>query len=206
MAVVLGLHGLLAAGLLQLGAWKDRHGPPPMHAPLLVWLLDQKPQRAAAPAAAARPRTPPATAAQRPDALHRRPVPSVPGEPHAITLPAAASTAQPAPVAPLAQAAPAASAASAPLNLALPRGASSPWRTRNPALDDPRTASQKPTVESRIAVALGGSDNITEEPLGDGRIRMRRGKSCVVVVPNRAQTLDPFNASAMPKARVADKC
>lgn len=97
--------------------------------------------------------------------------------------------------------------ASAPLNLTLPRGASAPWRVeRNPALDDPRSNSPKPTLESRIAAALGGSDQITEYRLEDGSVRLKRGNSCVVVRPNRNATLDPFNGSARQQPRLLDRC
>jgi len=94
----------------------------------------------------------------------------------------------------------------APLNLALPRGASAPWRGRNPALDDPRSNTPRATLETRLAEALGGTDQITEERLDDGRLRLRRGNSCVVVHPNRAERLDPWNASVLPKMRGVEKC
>jgi hypothetical protein len=61
-------------------------------------------------------------------------------------------------------------------------------------------------VESRISAALGGSDRITEYRLEDGSVRLRRGNSCVVVRPNRAGTLDPFNASAQQMPRLLDRC
>jgi hypothetical protein len=90
--------------------------------------------------------------------------------------------------------------------LRLPQGASAPWRQRHPGLDDPRLRRLPATVESRIAGALGGSDEITQENMSDGRIRLRRGKDCVIVTPNRAQTLDPWNGSAYPKPRGAQGC
>ena len=99
-----------------------------------------------------------------------------------------------------------AAVAPAPLNLALPRGASAPWRRANPALDDPRSNSPAPTLESRIAAALGGSDQITEYRLEDGSVRLKRGNSCVIVRPNRSSTLEPFNASAQQRPRLVDRC
>ena len=39
-------------------------------------------------------------------------------------------------------------------------------------LDDPRSNTPKPTLESRIAAALGGSDQITEYRLEDGSVRL----------------------------------
>lgn len=191
--VVLGLHvlGLLLA--LRLGAWADR-GPTPQPAPLLVWLQVQ-------PAAAAR-HIAPRTAIPKPRA------------PLAITSPAIAP-----PIAPLTEAAapavvtvqPPTAEAPAPaapraLDLTLPRGASAPWRGRNPALDDPRANTARTTLEDRIARALGGSDLITEFRLEDGSVRLRRGNACVVVRPNRAQALDPFNGSAQLRPRLLDRC
>lgn len=114
-------------------------------------------------------------------------------EPQAITLP------PPEPAAPV---------ASAPLNLVLPRAPQAPWRNgRNPALDDPRANTARVrTIEDRIAGVLGGSDQITEEHLADGSVRFRRGPSCVIARPNRAQAIDPFNASVSPKPRLIDSC
>ena len=97
----------------------------------------------------------------------------------------------------------------APLNLALPRGASAPWRVRSPVLDDERAnsnAAARQTIEARIAAALGGSDHVTEERLDDGRLRLRRGSQCVIAHPNRAERIDPFNSSVLPKLRGLEKC
>ncbi len=123
-------------------------------------------------------------------------------EPQAITPPT--------PAAPPEDTAGTASARPQPLNLALPgrsRGASAPAHDpRDPALDDPRSNSPKPTLESRIAAALGGNDQITEYRLEDGSVRLKRGNSCVVVRPNRASALDPFNGSAQIRPRLLDRC
>ncbi|KPF94113.1 hypothetical protein IP87_19845 [beta proteobacterium AAP121] len=102
--------------------------------------------------------------------------------------------------------APVASTAAPPLNLALPRSASAPWRARNPALDDPRSNTPPQTLESRIAKALGGVDGIEEFRLEDGSVRFKRGNSCVIARPNRAGALDPFNASAQIRPRLLDSC
>ncbi|HQC96195.1 MAG TPA: hypothetical protein PK306_10850 [Aquabacterium sp.] len=93
-----------------------------------------------------------------------------------------------------------------PLNLALPRGAVAPWRGRNPALDDAHSNTPRSTLEARMAKELGGPDHIVEERLGDGSVRFRRGDACVVVRPNQAERLDPWNASVLPKARGVEKC
>ena len=134
-----------------------------------------------------------------------------PAGPRAITLPAPAPEPAPVPAeSPFSAPTP---APAAPLNLALPgaaRGASAPWRDPkfegNPALDDTHSNNPTPTLESRIAAALGGSDQITEHRLEDGSVRLKRGSSCVVVRPNRASALDPFNASARARPRLLDRC
>lgn len=196
--VVLGLHGLGLLLALRLGAWADR-SPAPPPAPVLVWL-------APPPAVADRPTAAPA--APRPARqLRERETVRRPAEPQAITLPPAPAPTQAMDVTVPAEAeAPPAAAPPAPLNLALPRGASAPWRQRHPALDDARVLTPGATLEGRIAAALGGSDRITQERLDDGRIRFRRGSECVVAHPNRAERIDPFNASVSPKARPMEKC
>ena len=202
MVLVLGLHALALWWLLNLGVWRDRMPSPKDIAPLTVQVLRWLPGAAATNKAALKPT--PATAAH---ALAPARAPAA--DPRAITLPTPSScesaTPEAAAPAPLAAQA-AASAASRPLDLRMPLAAAAPWRGHKPALNDPRTTSPRPTVESRIAAALGGSDNITEEPLGDGRVRMHRGTGCVVVHPNRAQVLDPFNGSVFPKPRGVEKC
>ena len=205
--LVVGLHALLLLGAWRLQAWQDRGLPAQSQAPLIVWLQaaprpDARPTRALPVPRPALPATPaqplPAMAPARAQAI-TWPLPAP--EPAPTPAPAESPVAAPAP------------AHAAPLNLALPsrqRGASAPWRgagvERNPALDDPRSNSPKPTLESRIAAALGGSDQITEYRLEDGSVRLKRGNSCVVVRPNRASTLDPFNASAQFRPRLIDRC
>ena len=129
--------------------------------------------------------------------------------PQAAALPAAASasapTATPAPVmagprSPAVGAAPE-EPASAPLRLDLPRTA---LPSRHPALDDGRVRSAPATVEARIARAAAAT--WTEEALGDGRVRYRRGDECVVSTPSRDGSLDPFNQAAAPKARGSGPC
>ncbi len=206
---MLALHVALLAGAWRLQAWQDRGVAAPTQAPLIVWLpgapRPAAPAERATEAAQARP-------APRLQALPWRP----PREPQAITLPASpaeagadagvtsppsALSALPAPTAP-----PAASVPATPLNLALPRSASAPWRSRNPALDDPRSNTPPLTLESRIAKALGGVDGIQEFRMEDGSVRFKRGNSCVIARPNRAGALDPFNASAQIRPRLLDSC
>lgn len=176
---------MLGVGLgLRLGAWADRSPPPPRQAPLELRLLrltlpaTPAPQ---APAAAAPPRTPaPLAQRQRPDDTLQ-----------AITLPAPAT--QEAPAVPSAPAS-AASAPPQPLNLALPRGASAPWRAaRNPAVDDPRSNLGKLTLEQKLADAMGGDGRWVEEPIDADHRRLKRGNTCIYLQRPRAAQLDPFN-------------
>ncbi len=206
--LVLALHALLLAGAWRLQAWQDRGPAAPAQAPLIVWLPGAP--RPALPAAKPpeQPEQPQAAPAQRAPATPPRAL----REPQAITWPASPAepgldaVAQPPVSAAPAVPAPAAAGPVPPLNLALPRGASAPWRGRNPALDDPRSNTPPPTLESRIAKALGGVDGIQEFRLEDGSVRFKRGNNCVIARPNRAGALDPFNASAQIRPRLLDSC
>ena len=202
--LVLALHALAMLGALRLGVWDDRQPPPREQPPLMVWLSEGPPPARtvppeAAPAASPRKaRTPRETRDTREPPRRR--------EAQAITLPAAAPNTPAADAAASAKPHTAPAAKPAPLNLVLPRAASAPWRERNPALDDTRSNSPRPTLESRIAAALGGSDRITEFRLEDGSVRLRRGTACVIARPNRAGALDPFNASSQLRPRLLDPC
>lgn len=194
-AVLLG-HALLLGGALRLTVWRDRQAPRREAPPLQVLLL--KPPIATAPAA------PPATLRpamrREPQAITILPARPAPDTPRAITQPAPAEPATAAVDEP-------ASAPPRPLDLRLPRRPPGSPSASNPALDDPRANTARPaTVESRIAAALGGVDGIVEERLDDGRMRLRRGNSCVIVHPNRAERIDPFNASSFPKLRGVESC
>jgi hypothetical protein len=193
--LVLGLH-LLGIGLsLRLGAWADRT-PPPQQAPLAVHLIQlpalplpavpeaaaNKAQRRDAP----RPRPLlPAAPRQRPDdALQAITWPEVPNQPMAAAA-SAPEAGTPAAVA---------TAPRPALNLALPRGASAPWRAaRNPALDDPRSNLGKLTLEQKLADAMGGDGQWVEEPIDADHRRLKRGNTCIDLQRPRAAQLDPFN-------------
>jgi hypothetical protein len=203
--LVLALHALLLLGLWQLKAGPESDPAQAVVVPLMVWLpgappavLGEVPERSALQPTA---RTGPPPRRSNAAALP---------EPPAITLPAAeAGPALPqAPPLPGPAFAPpkTSTPASAPLNLALPRGASAPWRGLNPALTDPRSNTPPPTVESGIAQALGGADKIEQFVMADGSVRFKRGNSCVIARPNRAGALDPFNASAQIRPRLLDRC
>ena len=180
--LVLALHALLAL-LLPL----PRPEPPPAlpAQPPLVWLLPPAEPAPAAPPAATR------TVPARP-APERRQTAATPltqaREAQPITLPAPADAAAGAP-SPPSTIAP--SRAPPPLDLTLPLGASAPWRTRHPALDDPRLARGQRTLEATIAAALGGDERIVEERLDANRVRLRSGRGCVLLTRTRTSQLDP---------------
>jgi hypothetical protein len=190
-ALVLVLHAVL---LLALPAPRPPAPQAQPAQPPLVWLL---PPRRAEPPPAPPPAPPalPAPQAAATTAPRRNP----PGpaaartEPQAITLPAPPAPAVGLPAAPATTAPPAASAHPDPapaLDLRLPRGASAPWRTRHPALDEPRLARERRTLEPAIAAALGGDERIVEERLDADRVRVRSGSRCVLLKRSRAGQLD----------------
>jgi hypothetical protein len=187
--VLVGLLHLLAVlAIWKLPVWADRTAPAQDKPPLVVrlWFQVTKP----APANAA-----PANAAPVRPAPRRT-------EPQAITWPAPPSAAPTGPssvpgaepAAPMASA-PAVAASAAPLNLALPRGASAPWRQRNPALDDPRSNTAKLTMDQKLANAMGGDGSWAEERLDLDHIRYRRGDDCILVTRSRAGQLELGNGA-----------
>jgi hypothetical protein len=203
LLAVLALHLLLWLGLRQPSPWTpwtpwtDRAPRPARPVSPLLWLLPPPatPQPAAEPA---RPRasTPPQRSLQPPP------------EPPALTLlpPPAPASAEAVPTPP--PAAGVASSTPPPLDLRLPTGPNASWRRpRHPALDDPRVVRPRANgIEDRVAAALGGGDEIIEEHLADGLMRFRRGSRCVLVWPNRAERVDPFNSSFSPKPRLVEAC
>lgn len=212
-AVVVLLHLGLLGALLQTPVWPDREARNP---PTPTWLrLLPLPL----PAVTAPGSDPLLTATRRLAAIQTpTPTPkptSAPAPPRRPDAPAAschpvdttlfvAPATLPAAPASSAAGTPAASEAPRPLNLSLPRNASP---DRHPALDDPRSNTPPPTLESRLAEVMGPSDGpITQEQLPDGSLRLRRGTSCAVVRPSRTAMLDPFNLSVSPKPRQVDRC
>lgn len=180
------------------GVWRERRPPPPSAPPLQVRLF------VPAPPAPDEARLPPPAPRQPP-----MPVPLAAPAVGGISAPEAPALQWVAPPsAPQPAAAPPPPAAAAPLLLDLPRRASAP--TRSPALDDPRANTRRQTLESRIAGATGGDTDTggpwTEEPLAGGLMRIRRGRECWIVAPNRDGQLDPFNQSATSKPRAATAC
>lgn len=191
--LVVALHlGLLAA------LWTLRSPRPdaPREQRLAVRLIPPRPPTPAAPAPQAPRRQTPAT-----------PRTAAPA-PAAVDVPVEAPMPAPAAVAPQAQ--PPEEPPRMTLRLTLPPGyAASANARRNPALDDPRSNTPKPTPEDRIADATGGAGAWVEEPvenhsqaigaLGDRRTVMRRGNTCIEVFRSRIADSDPFNGSVAPR-------
>jgi hypothetical protein len=199
---VLALHAVLLMLMLGLGIGRDRGPTPASEPPAVLWLLDRRPppELVSRDPTPVRPQTRPARAVTPP-----RPAP---GEPQAITLPAPAAEAPREAQRTTETASPPAAPPTA-LNFALPRAASAAWRQRSPALDDARANTRVAVnLATLVDQALGGDPNgpIREEPLADGSVRFRRGSQCVVARPNKAQNIDPFNGSVLPKPRLLDPC
>ncbi len=205
---VLALHAALLMLGTRLGVGRDRGPAPASEPPAVLWLLEPRP----APKPLSRDAVPVVEKTRQDLELRRAravaPPPAAPGEPQAITLPApSADATREAPRAPATASPPAPPPAA--LNLALPRAASAAWRQRSPALDDARANTRAPVnMATLIEKALGGDPYgaVSEEHLADGSVRFRRGRQCVVSRPNRAQNIDPFNGSVLPKPRLLDAC
>ena len=91
------------------------------------------------------------------------------------------------------------------LDLRLPRAASgAPPSAR--ATTDPRSNSAHKGFGDVLAGRLGSDDRWIEEARGDGRLRVRKGASCVDVRPARGAELNPFDQSVRPTARLAEAC
>jgi hypothetical protein len=195
-AAVAVLHLGLAWALLDAQVWPDRRAAPPAQA-LEVRLIPVE-----APPEASRPTLE--------STLSGRPPRSSPqhGEPQTITrqgLQAShlAPTGEIEPAEPAVASDPTALPA---LRLDLPRAASAPQRWRQPALEDPQANTPRRSLEARIAGTMAGDDRLVEEPLGDGRIRFRRGSDCIVMQRARSALVDPFNQSTSPTPRLVDTC
>lgn len=188
IVVVLALHLVVMAGALRLGVWPERTAPKSLP-PLAVQLIWQRLTALAPPAEKAQPQTvrpKRTTRPAQPDRLAPAITPAAAGPTlQAITLPAATPTDPAGPAT--------ASASAPPLNLALPRGASAPWRQRSQALDDPRSNTPKLTMEQKLAMAMGGVGNWVEEIIDADHRRMRRGNLCVYLQRPAAAQLDPFH-------------
>jgi hypothetical protein len=191
-ALVATAHVLAVLLLARLGAWSDRGAPAAERPPLLVRLLSplpspvhRAPSAVTLPAArvpAAAPVSPPAPAPA---------APAISAAPTTLEAPAPVPAPAPPPPAP------------PPLNLALPRGASAPWRQRLPALDDPRSNSARATFESELRAAMGGDGRWALERIDDDHIRWRNGSTCIDIRRSRSEQLDGFNRGFSPKPWMA---
>jgi len=133
-----------------------------------------------------------------------------PRAPAAISVPAPSMVVPDAPAAALTQADAAplpalpASQPPRPLDLTLPRGWATRPDARHPATDDPRANTPRLTPEQRMAGAF--DTQVIEEPMEDGRRRIRRGADCVIVTPSRIAQLMPFNDSAARTPSLVSAC
>lgn len=70
----------------------------------------------------------------------------------------------------------------------------------------PSPPSARPrSVEATLERALGNGPLI-EENLGNGRLRLRRGRDCVELRDSRMAQIDPFNQSVSPIPKQAEDC
>ncbi len=203
------LMGLLHLGLVlilwDLPVWADRVSIT-LNRPLLWVTVAPPPPEAAADPAAARPRPLPRPLLQPlplPQPSPRQP------EPQAITLPAVAPSPSAAPTegaTPATASPPAGGAPPAALNLSLPRGASAPWRQRNPALDDPRSNTARLSLEQKLANAMGGDGSWHEERLDLDTVRWRRGNECILATRSRAGQLELGSNGAFRNSWLVRNC
>jgi hypothetical protein len=191
------LHLGLVLGLWDLPVWADRVSVA-LNRPLLWVTVTPPPPEAPAGPAAARSRPLPL-----PQPSPRQP------EPQAITLPAVAVLPSAAPTegtTATTASPPAGGAPPAALNLSLPRGASAPWRQRNPALDDPRSNTARLTLEQKLANAMGGDGSWHEERLDLDTVRWRRGNECILATRSRAGQLELGSNGAFRNSWLVRNC
>jgi len=73
------------------------------------------------------------------------------------------------------------------------------------AINDPRANSARHSSAHRLAHGFGADATLTEEPLGDGRRRVRKGTACVDVQLSQTARLNPFD-DQLRDVRVARGC
>lgn len=167
-------------------------------APLPVTATRPSTMPASADATGSAPTPPPSTAAAPSTERLSTPGPSAAGEPVAPAANPGHATvpgAQPGP---------------SPLRLELaprPRhGASAPQPGLiEQALNDPRANSARASAARRLAHGFGADAPLTEEPLADGRRRVRKGTTCVDVQLSQTARLNPFD-DQLRDVRVAKGC
>lgn len=165
---------------------------PAMKAPLTVWIMPPSPARNAFDG-----RQPAASTERRGGSLARPAAPSTGTAREPATEAIGSPPAVPAPTQGI---------ASAPgpgpevLDLSLP-----PRALRGEAVTPPGPPARPRSVEASLARALGETPLI-QENLGDGRLRLRRGRDCVELRDARMAQLDPFNQSVSPIPKQAEGC
>jgi hypothetical protein len=94
-----------------------------------------------------------------------------------------------------------------PLDLTAPRALAAPAQRsmRNQALNDPRSNSVKPTVETRVA-AVAGTPDMEEERMDATRLRIRQFGRCIEVHVSRNAQIDPWNQSVQPTPKLVKPC
>jgi len=81
-----------------------------------------------------------------------------------------------------------------------------PPRTLRGEAAAPSPPSARPrSVEATLERALGNGP-LVEENLGNGRLRLRRGRDCVELRDSRMAQVDPFNQSVSPIPKQAEDC
>jgi hypothetical protein len=180
--LVLALHLLLL--LLQPAPPPARQGPTTPQAVLQLRLIAPPPTMPV-------PEADPPAARQAPRAAAIAADPFGPAEPLAITVPPLPAPHASAPVAP---------APPSPLDLRLPAPA-----LRGVAPPSPAPESRPRSVESTLERDFGGAP-LVQENLGDGRIRLRKGRRCLEFRDARIAQLDPFNQSVRPVPKQVEDC
>ncbi len=92
------------------------------------------------------------------------------------------------------------------LDLRLPRAPSGAPPPSAQATIDPRSNSARKSFSDVLAAKLGSDDRWIEDARGDGRLRVRKGASCVDVRPTRGAELNPFDQSVRPIPRLVEAC
>ena len=92
------------------------------------------------------------------------------------------------------------------LDLRLPRAASAAPPPAAQATADPRSNSGRKSFSDVLAGKLGSDDRWIEEARGNGRLRVRKGASCVDVQPARAAELNSFDQSVRAMPRLVEAC
>lgn len=177
----------LHLGLLAL-LWL--HRPPPLHEPMQRRLTTVRlvPPRQVPPA-------PASPTADRPRL--RAPDLPLPAPPVFSTETPSLVSASPAPAGP-AENAPAEPPRTT-LRLTLPPGYAASASARSAALNDPRSNTRRLTLEDRIANAAAVTGDWVEERTSDGRMRRRRGDTCVETEESRIAGIDRFNENVAPR-------